>query len=138
VAWLLFPAVLAAVLVGVAPASHAAGPGMRLDPDERERLRGELRDQPWHRRESYPGPDSPAGAGAARHFNAPVPMFGPARHGAPALAPSVGPRDPARGWAPVGDTGWDRRGPPAHPARLSPDERRELRRQLRDVDRPGR
>ncbi|MFT4102105.1 MAG: hypothetical protein QM674_13915 [Burkholderiaceae bacterium] len=123
---------LALVLIGAAPARHAAGPGTRLAPDERERLRGELRDQPWHRREPRFGPDGQIGGPGPRHFGGPGPAFGP-----PAMA-SGGPRDPARAWAPGGDAGWDRHGPPPGPARLSPDERLELRRQLRDVNRIAR
>ncbi|MFT3804113.1 MAG: hypothetical protein QM766_23230 [Burkholderiaceae bacterium] len=130
---------LALVLIGAAPALHAAGPpGMRLAPDERERLRGELRDQPWHRREPRFGPDGQNGGAGPRHFGGPGPAFAPGSFGAPAMAPSGGPRDPGRGWAPASDAGWDRHGPPPEPARLSPDERRELRRQLRDVNRSAR
>lgn len=87
---------------------------MRLEPGERERLRGELREQPWYR-------------GHGRRM--PFPPGPPADE----LAPR-GPVDgPHGGFAPHGRRG-EEFGPPGPwpGVRMSPDERRELRRQLRE------
>ena len=93
---------------------------MRLEPGERERLRGELREQPWYRghgRHPYSGLGGPVPTGDELSPRGPVdgPRFNPGPRGR--RGDEIGPPAPWQGM------------------RLSPDERRELRRQLRE--RPG-
>lgn len=90
---------VAATLTWLAGTAVAAGPG-RLEPGERQRLRGELREQPWQ------------GGGWNR------PPYGP-------------PRDPGA-YAPPGAYQAGSALPRSEFPRMSPDERRELRQQLRE------
>ncbi len=115
---------LAAVLLFAwAPlASADPGHGGRMDPDERQRLRSELRSQAFEERMRM----------RAWRDGAPTPSAG-------ALAPDAAPYR-GRGWG-DGRRDWGSpAGPPApegapdgRPWRLSPEERQNLRRQLRDA-----
>lgn len=113
------PTVVAAALVCVAATlmSPAAAqlPGERLDAAERQRLRGDLRQRAQDERQQAGRDSIRPGAPATAPGWQPAP---PAGYAAPGGHASPG------GYAsPVGDGG----------PRLSPEERQQLRRQLRDV-----
>lgn len=125
--------------------------GQRLDPAERERLRGDLRQRAYQDRH-YGRADMPGGYGPRGYPPQPLPGYQgpPPGYGAPP-SPGYGPGVPyggavyggyggngfnggyagQTGQGPYGYGPMPGQGAPA--PRLSPDERQQLRRQLRDA-----
>ena len=128
---------LALALLGsvAAPGWAANGHGGRLDPDERQRLRGDLRQQAFEERlrmrdERMRARGEPGAAPGGYPGGAPPlrPQGNPPGPGMPA-GPAIGAAPyENRGVPPAGAIGADPGGP-----RLSPDERQQLRRQLREA-----
>ena len=124
-----------ATLLAVATLPAVAHPGGRLDPDERQRLRGELRQQMQEDRARMRAEhEERARLRAERAGDAPGWRLGrwsdmapgtPPMGGGPFGPPAEGAPPPASALTP----------PPAHPPpqRLSADEREQLRRQLREA-----
>lgn len=118
-----------ATLLAVAAGQSAAHQGGRLDPDERQRLRGELRQQMQEdrarlRAERHAEPAQGRGLRIGRWSDM-APGTPPMGNGP--FAPTTDAPPPAAGHAPAGV-------PAAPPVqRLTADEREQLRRQLREA-----
>jgi uncharacterized membrane protein len=121
---------LCLAMLGVPGRAAAAGPhGHRLDPAERDRLRGDLRQQAFQERMQL---REQRAAGRLGEWTGEAGAM-------PGRGPMAGHPPQAGGWAAMPD-----RGPaPAGggfmpgPGRLSPDERQMLRQQLRESRRRG-
>ncbi len=112
---------MAVLALGAAPA--LAQPHGRMDPSERQRLRMELREHAIEQRRQFGGRGAYAGPG----WNG-APAYGTAYPPGAHVAPPPGAYAAPGGYPPPAAYA-----PPGPGGRLSPEERMQLRRQLRDA-----